>query len=419
MKQPVFTSPTGHHYFFGYYDKSQLNRSSTKLLALQVSFMDRVPDRNDRAIIGYFDLTAEGQPFIEIAQTRTFNWQQGCMLQWLGPDHETRIIYNDLEVGRFVSIIVDLETRERTILPMPVYTVAADGESALCIDHERHHFCRRGYSYDGVVNEEKNREVVHGDGVWQLDVKTGDIRQIIDIKYLIGNRSLSNMKGATHYVEHLMFNPAGTRFCFLHRWKMPEGGIYARLYTADPDGGNIYLLNDSGRMSHYCWRSDREVLAYGGLANPVNKLRRYKRLVRYLFKPILPLYHRIVNDNSALSKALTGDSYLLFKDQSEVRKRVAPQISSEDGHPSFVPGNQAVFISDTYPDPNEGSVARLLKYDLETGEYDVLVELSSIPEYDDTPIRCDLHPKCSYDGKYVSVDTMDKGVRSVYLYRLF
>lgn len=419
MKQPIFVSPPDNHYFFGYYDKSQLNRSSTRLLALRVDFIDRVPNRNDRAVIGYFNLEEEGQPFVEVADTRTFNWQQGCMLQWLGPDHETRIIYNDLEEGRFVSIILDLETRKRKVLSMPVYTVAADGKMALCIDQERHHFCRRGYSYDGVTNHNKNQPVVPDDGIWRLDFETGETKQVIALEDLIANQQLSNMKEAVHHVEHLMLNPSGSRFCFLHRWKMEEGGIFDRLYTADPNGEDIYLLNDSGRVGHYCWRNDKEVLLYGGLTNPVNRLRRYKNLVRYIFKPILPLYHKLVKDNSRFSKVLTGDSYLLFKDRSGGRKRVAPEISAEDGHPSFPPGNQTVFLSDTYPDPEEGSVAKLLRYDLETGEHEVLAELDSIPEYDNSAVRCDLHPKSSYDGKYVSVDTMDRGIRGTYLYKVF
>jgi len=417
--KPVFQSPPDHHYFFGYYDKSQLNRSSTRLLAMRVDFLDHMPDRNDRAVIGYFNLEEEGQPFVEVAESQTFNWQQGCMLQWLGPDHEARVIYNDLQDGQFVSVILDLQSGERRLLPMPIYTVASNGKSALCIDHERHHFCRRSYSYDGVSNREKDKDIVPGDGIWRMDLEAGESTQVIALEELMVNQPLSNMSGGVHYLEHLMFSPSGDRFCFLHRWKMEEGGIYDRLYTADPNGENVYLLNDSGRVGHFCWRNDHELLLYGGIANPVNSLRRYKNLVRYLFKPLLPLYHKLVADNSSLSKALTGDSYVLLKDRSQEKKRVAPEISAEDGHPSFPAGNQAVFVSDTYPDPESGSVATLLQYNLDAEEHEVLAELDSLSEYDNTGLRCDLHPKCSYDGKYISVDTMDRGIRGTYLYKVF
>lgn len=419
MLKPVFRSPPESHYFFGYYDKSQLNASSTKLLAMRVDFIDRLPTRFDRCVIGYFDLVGAGQPFVEVGQSHTFNWQQGCMLQWLGPDHETKIIYNDLENGHYASIILDLVSGERSVLPMPIYTVALDGKSAFCIDHERHYFCRRGYSYDGVVNMEKNKDVVPGDGIWRLDLETGNTARVVVLDDLMAISPLSNMRGGVHYLEHLMLNPSGNRLCFLHRWAMEEGGIFDRLYTSDSDGENLYLLSDSGRVGHFCWRNDNEILLYGGMANPINNLRRYKTLVRCFFKPLLPLYHKIIADNSTLSKALTGDSYILLIDRSGNKIRVAPELSKEDGHPSFPLRDQNVFITDTYPDPESGSVAKLLQYNLESGEHKTLAELNSISEYDNTALRCDLHPKISYDGNYVSVDTMDQGVRSTFLYRIF
>jgi len=419
MLKPIFKSPLDHHYFFGYYDKSQMNRFSTKMLAMRVDFIDHMPDKNDRAVIGYFDMEKEECPFVKVTDSRTFNWQQGCMLQWLGPDHNSRIIYNDIKEGVFISVILDLESGGRKVLPMPIYSVSHDGQIAMCIDHERHHFCRRSYSYDGVVNIEKDKKIVPGDGIWRMDLETGERKQIVTLENLIAHKPLSNMKGAIHYVEHLMLSPSGNRLCFLHRWQMEEGGIFDRLYTVDSDGENLYLLSDSGRVGHFCWRNENEILLYGGISNPVNSLRRYKNLVRYLFRPLLPIYHRLVADNSLLSKALTGDSYILLTDLSLKKKRVAPEISAEDGHPSFPPGNQSIFISDTYPDPESGSVARLLQYDLNSGENKVLAELDSIPEYDNTGLRCDLHPKCSYDGKFISIDTMDRGVRGTYLYKVF
>jgi len=417
--KPIFQSPKDQHYFFGYYDKSQLNYSSTKLLAMRVDFLNRMPDRNDRAVIGYFNLKEERQRFVEVAVTRTFNWQQGCMLQWLGPDYESKIIYNDLEEDRFVSVILDLNSGESKTQPMPVYTVAPDGKSALCIDHERHYFCRRSYSYDGLVNKKKDKNIVPGDGIWRLDLESGETKRVVALEDLMTNKTLSNMEGGVHYLEHLMLSPSGNRLCFLHRWQMRGGGIFDRLYTVDPNGKNLYLLNDSGRVGHFCWRNDNEILLYGAIANPINSLRRYKNLVRYLFKPFLPVYHMFVADNSFLSKALTGDSYILLTDKSRDKRRVAPELSLEDGHPSFLPGNREIFISDTYPDLDSGSIAKLLQYNLNTGEYRILAELNSIADYDNTALRCDLHPKCSFDGKYISIDTMDRGVRGTYVYEVF
>ena len=412
-----FRTPADSNYFFGYYDKSQISKDGSKLLALKTNFMDRLPGETDSAWIGYFLLHEQGSEFVKIAETRAFNWQQGCMLQWLGPDHNSKIIYNDLRDGRFVSITLDLDSVTEVVHPLPIYTVAPDGINALTVDYERHYFCRRGYSYGGIVNEAKNQPIVKGDGIWRFDLNTSEITQIFSIDNLLKINFQSNMENATHYLEHLMFNPSGNRFCFLHRWKMDGGGIYARLYTANIDGTGLYLLNDSGRMSHFCWRSETELVAYGGLKNPINMLRKYSFFVKYIFQPFLPIYHKIVNDNSAVSKVLTGDSYILFRDKSNQTKRVALELSREDGHPSFNPKNVDLLLTDTYPDPNEGSVARLYCYNLADNKCRHLDSLNSIPQYDDTPIRCDLHPRWSYDGNMFSVDTMNDGMRGIYVYR--
>ena len=414
----IFKTPKDNHYFFGYYDKLQINKNNDKLLILKVDFINRVPNKHDKATIGYFDLTLDNK-FVELSTTNAFNWQQGFMLQWLGPDYNQKVIYNDIIDENLVSVIFDIEKSSKKIIIRPVYTVHPDGQQAATIDFERHHWCRRGYSYDGNFSITKNQPVVENDGVWHVDLKQNISKQIIYLKDLIKYKPLSNMEKATHYIEHLMLNTTGSRLCFLHRWKLEDGGIYARLYTVAMDGSDLYLLNDSGRVGHFGWQDDEHLLVYGGLENKINSLRKHKNILKYFIKPLLPLYHKLVNDNSKLSKAVTGDSYVIFKDKTNVVQRVSESISNEDGHPSFSrKGNKDIYITDTYADPDEGSIAKLIMFDLAKNNYVVLDELSSIEKYDNSPLRCDLHPRWSIDGKFISIDTMNDGVRSCYLYRI-
>lgn len=418
MIKPVFKTPDSGHYFFGYYDKVELDADNTKLLALKVSFLDHVPESTDVAEVGYFDINSSEQVFHKIGETKSFNWQQGCMLQWLGADYKSKILYNDLRDGSFVTVIYDINTQTEKVLPRAVYNVTPDGKNGLCVDFERHYWCRRGYSYDGVIKEEKNVPVVPGDGIWLLNLETGEDKQILSLETLMNFKPLSNMTGGTHYVEHIMCAPDSKRMAFLHRWKIADGGIYARLYTANIDGTELHLLNDSGRVGHFNWKSAGEVIAYCGLENKINKIRKYKALVKYFLKPILPLYHKMVKDNSKISKMITGDSYVIFKDKTHERKRIALDISDEDGHPSIRPYNQNQFITDTYPDPKDSPQGELILFNIAEDKAEIIDMLDSIAEYDNSPLRCDLHPRWSVDGDYVSVDTMDRGVRGIYLYRL-
>jgi len=413
----VFETLNDGHYFFGYYDKSPLNRDNSKLLACKTSFIDRMPTKDDVLEIGYFEWQKSNK-FIKVTETKAWNWQQGCMLQWLAPDYDKKIIYNDRVDNKFVTVILDIESSKKEILPMAYYAMSNDGKFVLCIDNERHYWFRGGYNYQGIENKEKKKPIDENDGIWYIDIRTKEIKQIITQKELLNIKPLSNMKNTVHYVEHLMISPNNKRFCFLHRWKIEDGGIYARFYTANVDGSDIYLLNDSGRMSHFCWRNDRELLGFGGMENSINKLRKYKNIVKFFIKPFLPLYHKIIGDRSKIRELITGDSYILFEDLTNKKIKIAPDILREDGHPSFCKVDDSLMITDTYPNPNDEFKEELILFDISKNEIVSKLKLNHLEEFASSAMRCDLHPKWSHDGKYICVDTLDKGYRSIYVYEV-
>jgi hypothetical protein len=415
---PIFKTPIDKNYFFGYYDKSPISSDKKKCLCLEVDFIDRMPEKGDTARIGYFDLELNDGIFHNLTRTKTFNWQQGCMLQWFG-DKNTHIIYNDLVDGEFKAIVFNIVECQKNILSMAFYTLAPDSRFALCIDNERHYWVRRGYSYDGIVNHKKDRNIVKSDGIFFLNIENNKVEKIINICDLLKINPIASMKDGVHYLEHLMISPCGKRFSFFHRWKINDGGIYARMYTANIDGSDLFLLNDSGRMSHFCWRNKSQIFGWGGLPNIANTLRKYRNFAKYFIKPLLPTYKRLVTGNaiqgtSKISSMFTGDSYILFNDKSAKIEKVPLEILDRDGHPSFCPVNKNWLVTDTYPDEN--GTAKLILYNILTKEKIILDELKSIQCYDNTPNRCDLHPKWSLDGANISIDTMNDGVRSMYLY---
>ncbi len=411
--EPLFKTLLESYHFFGYYDKSPFDTDNVRLLSQRATFMDRMPGKDDALDIGYFDWRPGGD-FIRLTETRAWNWQQGCMLQWVGPDFRTSIIFNDRIGGKFVSVLMNIETKERTILPMAVYSVHPSGKYAMCIDNERHYWFRGGYSYQGVENPDKRQALDERDGIWLLDIDRREVVQVININDLLKVDPLSGMDGAIHYLEHLMFSPNGERFCFLHRWQMEDGGIYARLFTVNRNGNDLYLLNDSGRFSHFCWRNDHEIMAWCGLTTAVNRLRKHKNITKYIIKPILPLYHKLIRERSAIRSLVTGDSYVLFKDRTSDKDRVYPDVLEEDGHPSFCPQNTEWFVTDTYQDSH--NYRHLFLVNIKSGEKVSLARLRSSPVLDNSPVRCDLHPKWSFDGSYVCVDTVHEGDRQMYVF---
>ena len=411
-----FETPSDANYFFGYFNTPQVSADGKRILALRCEQFDQVPDGTEIAEVGWFELGVFPPLFQKIGETTAYNWQQGAMLQFLGPDFNSRIIWNTFDGDNYIAEIYDLITGERQFVAA-VYNPSPDGRSATTIDFSRHTWCRRGYSYGNLIDESKNKPVVPGDGIWRVDLDSGAREQIISLDEMMELSPLGTMKEATHYLEHMTFNSTGSDFAFLHRWRHANG-IHSRMLVAKLDGSNVRIVNDSGRMSHYCWLDENHILGYGGLANPVNKLRRNKVLLKSLFRFALPIYKRLIRDDSPLAKKLTGDSYLII-DASGREKTcmVAPSMRAGDGHPTMLPGKRW-FVTDTYARAVKNERPRLFVVDLDSDSNMLIDELDSIAEHDESPTRCDLHPRLSPSGDIISIDTMDRGVRGIYAYQL-
>lgn len=412
------TFPPKHH-FFGYYDKSPWDSDEHFILAMEVDFIDRLPDQNDKGIIGVVDLHND-RKFIPFTKTLAWNWQQGCMLQWLPPFYSRYFIFNNRVDNRFVSIIMDIATGEKKILPLPVYSIHPGGEYAVTINFARLDHTRKGYGYAGIQDTWIHDPAPEKDGIYFLNLKTGENRLIISLARLYAYNHLSSMDDGKHWVEHLMFNRDGSRFCFLHRWQLSDGGIYTRLFTADLDGTDIYCLLDSGNFSHFSWRNNLELLGWGRLPGGLNRLRKSKWLVKYILKFLSPLYRSLIPSGSALQSRMVNSGYLLFRDKSEAVKKIGAGILKEDGHCSWSPDMKWI-LTDTYPDKYH--LRNLILFDYDNGRKFDIGSFYSLPHkkygvddgWDNSGMRCDLHPRWNRDGTKVCIDSVHEGSRQMYV----
>ena len=107
-----------YEYFFGYYDKCPWDATGRYMICMRAKDTWSVPDPLDTADIMLID-TEDNNSIRKLATTHTWNVQQGCMAQWLGPDFSSRILYNDMREGKYCSVVLDITTGEERVLPMP------------------------------------------------------------------------------------------------------------------------------------------------------------------------------------------------------------------------------------------------------------------------------------------------------------
>lgn len=362
------------HTFFGYYDKSPWDVTGRYFLYHEVPFANRMPLRGERALIKVADLQNDGEART-IGDTTTWNWQQGSMLQWIGNSTKQLILHNDFRNRRYVAVIRSLDNKIEKNLSLPVYCVSADGKQGLSVDFGRLHALCPGYGYVATPFSRATEPHPADDGIYHLDLETGESRLIISLADIVSMAPREDFRGAMHYFNHLEFNPGATRFVFYHRWQCRRmGEERTRMFTARPDGTDLYLLADFEMVSHFAWKGDTHLLAWAN-------------------HPSL------------------GQGYYLFEDRTDCVEDIGKGILTEDGHPSYSSDHRWI-LTDTYP--NIERLRTLILFDTKTSRrYDIGHYFA--PFRINGPIRCDLHPRWNQDGQQICFDSTHHGKRQIYI----
>lgn len=371
----------GGEYFFGYYDKSPWDASGKYMLCMKARDTWTDPDPKSEAEILLFNLNLnvnDDNYCRVLAKTNTWNVQQGCMAQWLGPDYSSRIIYNDLRDGNYCSVILDVQSGTERVLPMPVYTVSNDGKTALSLDFSRLHRLRLGYGYAALPEKTKGIPLPDETCIWKMDIETGVVTELLKYTDFAKFQPRPEMleEGSVHKVNHLMLSPNGKRFMVLYRWFVGQRK-YTRLITCNVDGSDMYVLSDDDMVSHCYWKNDEEIIAF-------------ERKKEY------------------------GPGFYLMKDKTQEWTHIWPQLSN-DGHPSYCPTDNTLVVFDTYPSRSRIQEVKLGRdNDTEGGSVKTIAKVFSPFKYDNDT-RCDLHPRWSRDGKKVCFDSVFEGHRGLYV----
>jgi len=366
--------------FFGFHDKVPFSPDDSKLLAMRYGDMPlRMPGATDALSIGFYDGPPDYETFHEITKTRSWNWHQGCQLQWCGLSNE-RIVFNDFVDGKNVARIVSIGgDSDEVIAEQAISTVAPDGSRGIGYSFERVNVCMPGYGYPHGTCPGIKDDAPECDGLYRVDLENGRSNLIVSLAAVAATKPDSTMTGAKHYFSHAIIAPDGRRVMFLHRWIHDDvNKRWSRMLTCNLDGSDLYLFPTSGMVSHMAWRDAEHILAYS----------------------------RDINEK---------DGYMLFQDQEPDNwKRIGDDAFNSDGHPSFSPDKRWI-VTDTYPDRSRRSYVAL--YDLEKEERHNLAYLKHWKKFatpsPDRHWACDLHPRWNRSGTMVCFDSVYPGTRSL------
>lgn len=367
----------GKEYFFGYYDKSPWDASDRYMLCMRAenTWSDVSPkSKADILLIDTSKEEKDADQIKKIAETNAWNVQQACMVQWLGPDYSSHIIYNDCRNHQYCSVILEISTGKETVISAPVYTVSEDGKTALTLDFSRLYNLRPGYGYYNVPEETKGIALPDTTAVWVINLESRSVRPLLKYTDFAAFQPRKEMleEGSVHKVNHLMLSPNGKRFMVLYRWFNGQRK-YTRLITGNVDGTDLYVLSDDDMVSHCCWKNDTEILAFE-------------------------------------NKHDGGPGYYLMKDHTQSFQHLW-KIYSNDGHPSYSPDKSFV-VTDSYPNRARMADIKVLKENEAEGT--VIARVFAPFKYDNDT-RCDLHPRWNRAGNRVCFDGVFENHRGLYV----
>lgn len=372
-------TPAYENYFFGYFDIPAMDREEKSHLALHAPFMDHLPGPEDRARLC---LVKDDGSIDIFGETAAWCFQQGNLLQFL-PGKKNQVIYNVFndKAGEFRSVVHDLSSGVKKELPLPVACVSPDGTKALSINFARLYDYRPGYGYCNIRDPYADVICPEEDGVFILEIETGTSELVLSYKKLwelyAKDTAVENCK---ILINHINFNTDGSRFIFLLRFFSESPPLPTYTVTADIRGGTITKIFGFG--SHYHWK-DKNTLALSG--QNIFERKDLKRMTLYE-----------IEDKTGTHREVDCDFFI------------------GDGHCSYSP-DRRYLLYDSYTSM-EFPYRKLQIYDVEQKKGITLGYFLSDPELyngiDDC--RCDLHPRWSPCGSYITFDSIHEGFRGIY-----
>ena len=377
------------HFLANYFGINAWSPDNRYLLTLETDIKDELPDGRP-CTLGLVDLQ-DGNRFVPVMETRTWNFQEAAMAHWL-PNEPDTFVVNDLRDGKFVAVVRNWRTGRERVYPFPVSAVSEDGSWALSINYARLYLTRPDYGYHGEGQDPRSGVVFpEDDGLWRVDLRTGEAKLIVScaaVKDMVPAVGESGMS----YICHTVISKDMKRVYFLSRSvDRSMAGVkhfqgvnwYTTAFTCNADGSNIRrCFPDGWGSSHFNWKpalSERDA-------------------------------RTMIVTCKWLDKIYTHVEFTVGEE--DYPRQVGGSEMNFDGHCIYTPDGQ--FVSgDGYWDENFNRHWKMVRL-----ADNKIRDLGSffVPEpYRNVYCRCDLHPRWRKDGRQLAFNSVHEGSRQVYL----
>lgn len=380
-KASVVTGGDKEHFFASYFAINSWSADNRYITVLQTDIKDRLPLKTDPAVLGVVDLKNNNR-FIPLTETHAWNFQEGTMAHWLGFDPNRKFIYNDWVEGKFVSVVIDIQTREKRVIPHPVSAVTLDGKWAISINYARLKTTRPDYGYDGngqdpLLDTTWPKE----DGLFLVNIESGKGELIVPVDAVREQMpEVKDPKGLAYFC-HTVFSRDSKQIFWLARSvenlneKKVVSGWKTTAFVCSIDGTNIRrCFPDGWDGSHFNW---------------------------------------IDGERMVVTAKYKGEDYshVLFTPGKDDYRRLCKGLFDFDGH-CAVSNDNNWMLTDTYP--NKLSQRNLMMVRLEDEAVFPIDHYAVVDPYR-FYWRCDLHPRWRGDDQAFGFNSVHDGSRQVYI----
>ncbi len=398
-------------HFVGFHDICPWNNNG--LLAIHQAEVDDIKNRTKDDYISIALWNPDNNEIRVIDRTNCWNWQQGSRLQWI--PHSNQVIYNKRIDNKLIAqVYSEEESSFGSVIDWPIYELHPEGKKAISYSFARLGELWKGYGYAGLEKESDQDEIApETNGVFEVDLENNTRKLIISLRQTFETERNSKFDRFKRFITHCSYNPSASKLCFFERFHTEEGALYSRFFVANSDGSGLKLISE-GKQSHFDWYDDKHILIW---SRPSKSFINAAHKLGILSKPPFKQMIRFIRSlNPSLKSKMTNEYFRIIDvTGTDADVSVARETIKEDGHPMFN-GDRTQFVNDTYPNSEGQQELMLMKMD---GHLKTSLGWFDVPsKFQDSDLKCDLHPRWNRQFNQICVDSSHSGKRQVYILKV-